>query len=163
MPEGQPYMPQAKRQDWETPWWLFDLLDDEFDFTVDAAANDQNAKMDRYWTEEIDGLAQDWIGETLFINPPFRARDLKKWTERAWHASRDALTRVVMVVPVKADQSWWHEFAIKTEIRFIKGRIKFVGAKNTITGPVAVLVFGRNIRPIMKTIRIPGRKYRDGD
>lgn len=158
----QPYMPKAKRQDYETPDWLYDLLDEEFNFTVDAAASDHNAKMERYWTEEIDGLAQDWTGESVWVNPPFEnrkpARTLARFVEKAWNETRDALTKAVMLVPVKSDQAWWSAFAIKTEVRFIKGRIRFVGEEHQFVRPVAVLVFGRDIRPIMKSIRIPRKR-----
>jgi len=157
---GQPYMPKSKRQDHETPWWLFDLLDLEFGFTVDAAASSYNAKLERYWTEEIDGLAQDWTDESIFINPPFAVADLRRWTERAWLATRQAGTTVVMVVPVKADQDWWHRFAIKTEIRFIQGRVTFEGNTGTFPGPIAILVFNRVIRPKNVSIRVPPKSKR---
>lgn len=153
--DNRAYMPKSKSQEWETPWWLFDLLDSEFQFTVDAAANSQNAKLERYWTEEIDGLKQDWREEIVFINPPFAVKDLRLWTERAYVASRESGTTVVMIVPVKADQDWWHDFAIKTEIRFIRGRVTFEGATSSFPGPVAVLVFGKSVRAISKTIRVP--------
>jgi len=156
--DHSPYMPKAKSQDWETPWWLFAELDSEFQFTVDGAATRSNAKMDRFWTEEIDGLAQDWTGESVFINPPFRAADLRRWVEKAWISTRDVLTKVVMIVPVKSDQDWWHEYAIKTQIRFIRGRVIFEGAESSFPGPIAVLVFGREIRPVNMTLRIPRKK-----
>ena len=35
----------SNKDDWETPQSLFDQLDEEFHFTLDAASNDQNAKM----------------------------------------------------------------------------------------------------------------------
>lgn len=156
------YMPQAKSMEWETPWWLFDLLNLEFQFTVDAAASKYNAKMERYWTMKENGLVQSWTEESVFINPPFLAEDLRRWTEKAWVSTRDVLTKAVMVVPVKADQPWWHDYAIKTEIRFIHGRVTFNEevAKGTFPGPVAVLVFGRNIYPINKTIRVPYKRNR---
>lgn len=44
-------------------------LDNEFDFTVDAAADADNAVCDRYWDD--DALKQSWKGERVFWNPPF--------------------------------------------------------------------------------------------
>lgn len=155
MSDSGPYMPQARSMEWETPWPLFEALDIEFNFTIDAAATSKNTKCERYWTKETDGLTQDWSGETLFINPPFRAADLRRWVEKAWLASREPETIVVMIVPVKSDQFWWGDFAIKTEIRFIKGRVTFEGAKNTMPGPVAVLVFGKYITRKNVSMRRP--------
>ena len=55
-------MLSSNRGDWETPVGLFKRLDDEHHFNLDAASNDDNAKCERHFTEEEDGLAQDWGG-----------------------------------------------------------------------------------------------------
>lgn len=52
----------SRREDWATPQWIFDELDREFHFTLDAAADAQNAKCARFWDEETDALAQEWGG-----------------------------------------------------------------------------------------------------
>lgn len=52
----------SEKSYWETPQVLFDELNDEFSFTLDAAASDNNHKVDNYFTEKEDGLAQDWGG-----------------------------------------------------------------------------------------------------
>lgn len=54
----------SKKSDWETPQDLFNRLNDEFHFTLDAAASDLNHKLPHYYTEKEDGLAQDWGGGT---------------------------------------------------------------------------------------------------
>ena len=41
----------SKKDDWETPQWLFDKLDSEFHFTLDPCANDLNHKCDKYFTK----------------------------------------------------------------------------------------------------------------
>lgn len=75
--------------DWETPPAFFDILDREFGFTVDACAAPHNAKCDRYWTREQDGLAQDWSGERVFCNPPYgretgRSSRRRRSVARTW-------------------------------------------------------------------------------
>lgn len=55
---------------WETPQSLFDELDREFHFTLDAAASDTNHKCDRYYTKEQNGLIQDWGGKRYFVILP---------------------------------------------------------------------------------------------
>lgn len=62
----------SKKQDWETPQWLFDKLDQEFNFTVDVASNEENHKCEKYYTEAENGLEQDWSDETVWCNPPYR-------------------------------------------------------------------------------------------
>ena len=52
----------SKTDLWETPQDFFDMLDAEFGFTLDAAADAQNHKCPRYYTREQDGLKQPWTG-----------------------------------------------------------------------------------------------------
>jgi site-specific DNA-methyltransferase (adenine-specific) len=153
-----PTAPRAKSQEWSTPFWLFDLLDGEFNFSVDAAASVKNAQIDRYWTEEINGLAQDWTGERVFVNPPWLVGPLNAWTEKAFEETQNGCPVVAMVVPVKSDQKWWNRYAIQTEIRFIQGRVIFGEAKSPSPIPAAVLIFGQDYRACMKSI--DQKKYR---
>ena len=48
--------------EWPTPQELFDELNAEFGFTTDVAATNDNAKCAHYYTQEQDGLKQDWRG-----------------------------------------------------------------------------------------------------
>ena len=50
----------SKEEKWATLQDFFDKLNDEFHFTLDAAASPDNAKCANYFTEEQDGLAQSW-------------------------------------------------------------------------------------------------------
>lgn len=47
---------------WETPQEFFEELNNEFHFTLDACANKDNAKCERYFSEEENGLEQSWGG-----------------------------------------------------------------------------------------------------
>lgn len=58
----QQVMFSSDKNYWETPQALFDKLNDEFHFTLDAAANETNHKCDQYFTAEMDGLQQNWGG-----------------------------------------------------------------------------------------------------
>lgn len=57
------------KNDWETPQELFDSLDSEFHFTLDAAASVSNHKLPRYFTEQDNGLLQDWGGNEFSAIP----------------------------------------------------------------------------------------------
>lgn len=47
---------------WATPQSFFDVLNAEFHFTLDPCALPSNAKCQKFFTPEDDGLKQDWGG-----------------------------------------------------------------------------------------------------
>ena len=55
--------------EWPTPKAFFDSLNAEFHFTLDPCATDENHKCDKYFTQETDGLKQDWGGPSRFLQP----------------------------------------------------------------------------------------------
>ena len=117
----------SRSEDWGTPQDLFDKLNAEFHFTLDAAASDENAKCLRYFTKLHDGLKQDWRKETVFLNPPY-GKDIGKWMAKCLDARRKGAT-VVALVHARTDTHWFHDSVYgHAEIRFIKGRLKFVPA-----------------------------------
>lgn len=61
---------------WETPQDLFDELNEEFGFTLDAAASEWNHKLDNYYTVEEDGLLQDWGGKPFGVIRPMAIKKL---------------------------------------------------------------------------------------
>lgn len=50
----------SKKMDYCTPQDFFDRLNEEFHFTLDAAATDKSAKCTAYYTPETDGLKSPW-------------------------------------------------------------------------------------------------------
>jgi phage N-6-adenine-methyltransferase len=129
----------SKTPEWATPQEFFDKLDSEFGFTVDVCANEANAKVDTYYGTLVDGLSQEWRG-TCWMNPPY-GREISKWMHKAYHSSIDSEATVVCLVPSRTDTAWWHDYAMKGEVRFIRGRLKFGDAKNNAPFPSAVVVF----------------------
>ena len=73
--------------EWETPQWLFDELDKEFHFTLDAAASKTNAKCSRFFNKKDDALTQKWEG-VVWCNPPYGKNVTGKWTEKALEENR---------------------------------------------------------------------------
>lgn len=133
----------SKTDNWATPKDFFDKLNDEFGFTLDVCASAQNAKCDRYFTQANDGLAQNWGSEVCWMNPPY-GREIGNWMKKAYESSQAGAT-VVCLVPSRTDTRWWHEWAMKGEVRFIKGRLKFGGSNNSAPFPSAVVVFRSKI------------------
>jgi len=121
-----------------TPQDFFDKLNEEFGFELDVCATKDNAKCERFFTEEQDGLIKKWEG-VCWMNPPY-GRTIKKWMEKAHSSSVEGAT-VVCLVPARTDTAWWHDYSMKGEIRFIRGRLKFGDAVNSAPFPSAVVVF----------------------
>lgn len=112
----------SKSNEWETPIDLFEALNSEFGFTIDAAATSENAKLPRYFTQSDDGLSKSWKGERVWCNPPY-GREIGRWIEKAATCDADL---VVLLIPARTDTKAWHEFILnKAEVRFIRGRLKF--------------------------------------
>lgn len=129
----------SKTDLWETPQDLFDELNDEFGFDIDVCATKENAKCSRYFTKEQDGLLQDWDG-VVWCNPPY-GKEIGKWVEKAYKSYKDGST-VVMLLPARTDTKWFHNYIYgKAEIRFIRGRLKFGGSKNSAPFPSMVVIF----------------------
>ena len=112
---------------WSTPKDVYDKLDSEFHFDYDPCPLHGDG-----------GLNSDW-GTISFVNPPYS--DIKKWVEKAYTQWEYGKT-VVMLIPSRTDTRWWHDYVMKaTEIRFIKGRLKFGGAKNSAPFPSCIVIF----------------------
>ncbi len=125
--------------EWFTPQETFDALNAEFGFTLDPCCTHENAKCVRHFTKQEDGLAQDWGSDIVFMNPPY-GREIKDWMRKADESSLNGST-VVCLVPARTDTAWWHEYSLKGEIRFMRGRLKFGGASTNAPFPSAVVVF----------------------
>lgn len=131
----------SKTDMWETPQDLFDKLNKEFNFTLDVCALPENAKCEKYYTPENDGLSQNWDG-IIWCNPPY-GKQINDWVKRALYSSVDGNT-VVMLLPARTDTIWFHEYIYKrenVEIRFLKGRLKFGNSKNSAPFPSMIVVF----------------------
>ena len=126
--------------EWATPMAFFKELDKEFHFTLDPCSTHENAKCEKHYTKEDDGLKQDWGGQSVFCNPPY-GRELPKWVKKCYDESQKGAL-VVMLIPARTDTRWFHDWIYgKAEIRFIKGRLKFGDSKQSAPFPSMVVVF----------------------
>ena len=123
---------------WATLQNFFDALHVEFNFETDVCALESNAKCTKYFTPEVNGLLQKWEG-TCWMNPPY-GRGIGAWIKKAYESAQQGAT-VVCLLPARTDTRWWHDYCIKGEVRFIKGRLKFGGHANAAPFPSAVVVF----------------------
>lgn len=118
----------SKTEEWSTPQDFFDAIQKEFNLEIDVCATYENKKLPRFWSKEGDALKKNWKGLRCWMNPPY-GRQIGKWIEKA---STGEATIVVALLPARTDTKWFHEYIYgKHAIRFIKGRLKFGGSKNS--------------------------------
>lgn len=126
----------SKSDEWETPDALFEKLNWMFDFTLDPCATPQNTKCENYYTKEDDGLSKSWLGERVFINPPYSQID--KWVDKAFEEAEHAF--IVMLLPSRTDRPWFTKILNSgSHIFFIEKRLKFKGAKSSAPFPSVVV------------------------
>jgi phage N-6-adenine-methyltransferase len=139
---------------WTTPKDFFDKLNAEFDFGLDAAALQNSTLVPDNWygpdhpdPAARDALRIDWNhnsrGKPIWLNPPY-GRVIKDWVRKASEVASGGGT-VVCLVPARTDTAWWHDYCINAyEIRYIRGRLKFGGQKNSAPFPSAVVVMRKH-------------------
>ena len=134
----------SKTDMWATPQEFFDSLDKVFRFETDVCAVKDNAKCQRFYTPDDNGLLQDWRG-VCWMNPPY-GREVSQWVEKAYRSAKDNGATVVCLLPARVDPRWWHDFCAKGEVHFLRGRLKFGGNDNSAPFPSAVVVFRPCVR-----------------
>ena len=129
---------------WTTPKSLFDELNYKYKFTLDPCATDDNALCDKYYTIKDNGLEQDWGGEIVFMNPPY-GRKIGKWVEKAYKESLKGAV-VVCLIPSRTDTRYWHNFIFPyaSDIKFLKGRLKFGSGNAPAPFPSAIIEFKKD-------------------
>ena len=122
---------KSERLDWNTPKAVFQTLDAEFDFDFDPCPK----------CPHDDGLTNEW-GQRNFVNPPY-GREINAWVEKGIEEFKKGKT-VVFLVASRTDTKWWHKLMRNaTEIRFIKGRLKFDDNGNSAPFPSAIVVLSQ--------------------
>jgi phage N-6-adenine-methyltransferase len=116
---------------WATPWPIVRALEAEFgEFNLDPCCRKENAKARRFYTLENNGLAQQWFGR-VFMNPPYSKPG--PWLEKAIMETQPGHALIVVaLLPVRTDTRWFHTLVKdRAEVRFIQGRIKWIGWQGT--------------------------------
>jgi site-specific DNA-methyltransferase (adenine-specific) len=114
-----------------TPPDLYRVLDQEFAFDYDPCPLD--CKEDRLQE------SHPW-GKSNYVNPPFS--DIESWMARAVKEVEKG-NRSVFLVPARTNANYWFEYVWPkaSQIRFLKGRVKFGGFKRGLPIPLAVIVY----------------------
>lgn len=147
----------SKSDEWETPQSLFQELNAQYGFVLDAAATKENALCASFLTKEDDGLFQDWsYYKTIWLNPPYSK--LGMWIEKAYNEAKKGCT-VVMLIPARTDTRAFHQYiypysgiewerpaeGIQAHLRFLKGRLRFSGSKNSAPFPSMIVSLRNNL------------------
>lgn len=146
------------KDDWRTPADLFAALDAEFDLCVDVAATRENRlRLDYFGPDNErhpDALKESWTQfgtlSRCWCNPPYSRKLQAKFIAKAAEEARKGAT-VVMLIPARTDTRAFHDHIWDAErhkprpwvkeIRFLKGRVKFVGAEHGAPFPSMIVVF----------------------
>lgn len=117
---------------WATPADTFAALNEEFRFNFDPCPLDGKE-------DGLTPLFCEWRGKRVFCNPPY-GPGLGEWLARGLEADL-----AVFLIPARTDTRWFHDIVLPkaTEIRFIKGRLKFGDAVNSAPFPSMVVVFDK--------------------
>lgn len=131
----------SRTEEWPTPQSFFAELHREFGFSLDPCATRQNAKCPNYFTKAQDELTQNWGSHIVFCNPPY-GRGMAQWARKCWESAEAGAT-VVLLAHARTDTRWFHDWVYNkaTEIRFVKGRLKFGDSKNSAPFPSLVAVY----------------------
>lgn len=115
------------RTDWGTPLKLFEELNDLYHFDYDMACDANNALAPMF---AEDTLAVEWPGNcSLFCNPPYGSRAMAPFFERGWDAHLRGSV-VVYLVPCRTDTACFHDWMLKGEIEFLRGRLRYRGSSS---------------------------------
>lgn len=122
---------------WQTPPEIFDPLNAEFRFDLDAAADEKTKRVERFLEDALDPA--EWPGRSIWLNPPY-GNKLEPFVRRAALESVNFSHKtIVALIPFRCSAAWWHEcvIGVAREVRCVRKRIKFLrvdGTRGAFTG-----------------------------
>jgi len=167
------YILKAQKTNWETPRKFFDDLWNEFDgFDLDPACQKTDYTASRILAKggiimipdddkpsileiQRDGLKQPWHGK-VYLNPPYGDEEVN-WIRKAYEETQNGNANlVVALLPVRTDTKRWHNYIHgKAQVRFIKGRLRFVGAPASAPFPSCIVIWRKPVTTTPKPVPFP--------
>ena len=130
---------QPPRNDWRTPDAIFDTLNTEYHFTLDAAASAENTKCPAFFdgkTPETDALLMPWGNDgsdgrrvwsfRAYVNPPYQPKGaVETWLKRGLEQAAQGVFSVFLV-PMATSVAWFNDLVVPyAEWHSFRGRIAF--------------------------------------
>lgn len=110
---------------WLTPPELFQVLNSEFWFDMDAAATEDNTFCRHFISPEQDALVTLWDRNRVWCNPPYSL--IGPFVQRAYEQHLAHKNTIVMLIPTYTDPKYWRDYVTKAhEVRHLVGRVQFV-------------------------------------
>ena len=134
---------------WGTPNELFNVLNDEFNFSFDAACTIENSKCStgNYFDLGMDALEAPWhmASESIWLNPPYSRGNIYPFMQKAYMESLLTDKSVVCLVRDDPTARWYKNWVDgkALEVRRLKHRLKFVDAKASYPFPCCVVIYNR--------------------
>lgn len=144
------------RDDWETPNELFDLINEEFYFSLDGAATRENRKALAYFGDTVDAFKMTPARERIWLNPPY-GQGINLWIElaRRWYYEGNNL--VALLLPASTASEWWQEIVREATVtKLLSPRVPFVHASHCTCQACAVGKKGSNTGDSSLIILAPG-------
>jgi site-specific DNA-methyltransferase (adenine-specific) len=137
---------------YETPDYLFDPINDIFKFTLDVCASFENSKCKFYFSENYSALSNNWNIDlknptAVWMNPPYSRGNIDKFMKKAYEQSLNNCTVVCLVRddPTTA----WYKTYVNNKASYIlrlKKRIKFKGGKSCYSFPCCLVIYDNNTK-----------------
>lgn len=153
----------VNKNDWETPDIVFDPLNDEFNFVLDACANVNNSKCDLWLSEKTDALTVDWakyltnIGKPdgyIWCSPP--PSNMIQWAKKIREEAAKGVN-IVTLTAARVNTRWFKDLYLSDtdlvyvpvcQLRFLQPKITYVGASNNAPFPSCVGIFSLNVKRV---------------
>lgn len=135
--KGKDRTPGGGKECYETDPDFYAICNYEFQFGLDAAADEHNHKCKAYLTKADDAISMSWIdtarqctksGINIWLNPPYRRGIIQEFLRKCWEESQAGAT-VVALVHTTTDTRYWDTWVWNraAEVRHMKGRLQFWG------------------------------------
>jgi len=109
----------------------------------------QTVKASRFFSQETNGLEQEWIGR-VWLNPPYAQPAIAHFADKMvaeWEAKR--VTAAIVLTHNYTDTAWFQKLArAASGICFTRGRVRFVSPTGELAAPTqgqAFFYFGTDL------------------
>jgi len=148
--------------EWATPPCLWKSFSNALDgFDLDPASGCEPVQIaDETYTEEDDGLSQNWFG-TVWCNPPYS--NPGAWLEKAIseHCTKQNTDTILLLLPARTNTNWFSNNIENADaVLFFDSKISFLkdgrSEKDALPSPVMLVVFGDLDDSLIKTCHEKG-------